>query len=89
MDGVQVRENLTVEILPMQIEDREVKQLHGNENNLVKAMWEGPAGGSVTCELESQMRESYPTLFLSGNFLGQKLFKRGRVVTPCFYNSFI
>lgn len=33
---------------------------------------------------EEQMRESYPTLFSSDNFLGRKFLKWGRVVTPCF-----
>lgn len=33
-------------------------------------------------DLESRMRESYPTLFRSGNFRGQKFYKWGRVVIP-------
>ncbi|XP_050915058.1 uncharacterized protein LOC127130016 [Lathyrus oleraceus] len=40
------------------IKDREVKQFHGKEIALVKVVWGGPAGGNVTWELESQMRDS-------------------------------
>lgn len=75
MDDVQRRENLIVEELPMQIEDREVKKLCGKTIALVKVGWGGSVGGSITWELESQMRESYPTLFLSGDFRGRKLLK--------------
>lgn len=35
----------------------------------VKVVRGGPTVGSVTWELEVQMRESYPELFRSGNFL--------------------
>ena len=74
VDDIQVRENLTMEASPMRIEDREVKQLCGKEIALVKVVWGGPAGGSITWELESQTRESYLTLFTSSNFLGQIFF---------------
>ncbi|XP_050918811.1 uncharacterized protein LOC127136271 [Lathyrus oleraceus] len=66
-DDVQVRENFTIEAYPLRVEDREVNHLRGKEIALVKVVWEGPAGGSVTWELESRMRESYPTLFISSD----------------------
>ncbi|KAI5414379.1 hypothetical protein KIW84_040038 [Lathyrus oleraceus] len=50
------------------IEDRELKQLRGKEIALVKVAWGGPAGGNVTWELESKMKESYPELFARGMF---------------------
>jgi hypothetical protein len=37
MDDVQVRDNLTVEALPLRIQDREVKNLRG------KVTWGGPS----------------------------------------------
>lgn len=49
---MQVRDNLTVEVSPVRIEDREVKQMHGKEIALVKVVWGGPAGGSMTWESE-------------------------------------
>ncbi|XP_050875236.1 uncharacterized protein LOC127078859 [Lathyrus oleraceus] len=48
LDDIEVRDNLTVETLPMRIEDREVKQLRGKEISLVKVVWGGPTGGNVT-----------------------------------------
>lgn len=70
VDDMQVRENLTVKASPIRIEDQEVKKLCGKDIALVKVVWGGPAGGSITWEQESRMRESYPTLFSSSNFLG-------------------
>ncbi|KAI5423114.1 hypothetical protein KIW84_046201 [Lathyrus oleraceus] len=66
VDDIQVRENLAVKASPVQIEDREVKQLRANDIALVKVVWGGPAGGSITWELENQMRKSYLTLFPLG-----------------------
>jgi hypothetical protein len=62
-DDVQVRDNLTVETLPVRIEGREVKKLRGKEIPLVKVVWDGATGESLTWELESKMLESYPELF--------------------------
>ena len=47
----------------MSIEGHEVKKLRGKEIPLVKVVWEGAAGESLTWELESKMLESYPELF--------------------------
>jgi len=62
-DDVQVRDNLTVETLPVRIEGREVKKLRGKEIPLVKVVWGGATGESLTWELESKMLESYLELF--------------------------
>ena len=77
MDDVQVQNNMTVEASSIRIEDREVKQLCGKEIVFVKVVWGGPAGGNMTWELESRMKESYPELFSPGNFRGQKSFLVG------------
>ena len=47
-DDVQVRDNLTVETLPVRIEGREVKKLRGKEIPLVKIVWGGATGESLT-----------------------------------------
>jgi len=60
---VQVRDNLTVETLPVRIEGRELKKLRGKEIPLIIVVWEGAVGESLTWELESKMLESYPELF--------------------------
>ena len=46
IDEVEVRDNLTVEDLPVRIEDREVKQLRGKEITLVKVVWGGAPVGT-------------------------------------------
>ena len=63
MDDVQVQDNLTVETMPVRIADREIKNLSGKEIVLVKVVWLGAAAESMTWELESKMRDSYPELF--------------------------
>jgi len=62
-DDVQVKDNHMVETLPVRIEGREVKHLRGKEIPLVKVVWEGATGESLTWELESKMLESYLELF--------------------------
>jgi hypothetical protein len=88
-DDVQVRENLTVKPVPLQIEDREVKHLKNKEITSVKVIWREPAGENTMWELESRMKESYPKLFPSGHFRGRKFFKWWRVVTPQLLEIFI
>jgi hypothetical protein len=72
LDDVQVRENLTVETIPLRIEGREVKKLRNKEIASVKVVWGGPAGENATWELESKMRSSYPELF-TGKFSRSKI----------------
>jgi len=60
MDEVQVRDNLTLEALPLTIEDMEVKNLRHKEIALVKVTWGRHVGGSLTWELVNSMRKSYP-----------------------------
>ena len=81
-DDVQVRDNLTVETIPLSIEDRKVKKLRGKEIPLVKVVWSGVTCESLTWELESKMQESYPELFTLGKISRTKFFKLGRVITP-------
>ncbi|GAU51985.1 hypothetical protein TSUD_417850, partial [Trifolium subterraneum] len=63
-DDIQVKDNLTVETIPLRIEGREVKKLRNKEIESVKVVWGGPAGENATWELESKMKSSYPDLFL-------------------------
>ncbi|MCI50287.1 putative retrotransposon gag protein, partial [Trifolium medium] len=63
VDNVQVRDDLTVETIPLRIEGREVKKLRNKEIASVKVIWGGPAGENATWELESRMKSSYPELF--------------------------
>ena len=74
MDDVQVQDNLTMESMHVRIVDSEMKTLRGKEIALVKVVWLGAAGESMTWELESKMRGSYPELFKSGKFSRTKIF---------------
>ncbi|GAU22611.1 hypothetical protein TSUD_234330 [Trifolium subterraneum] len=53
-DDIQVKDNLTIETIPLRIEGREVKKLRNKEIASVKVIWGGPAGENAT---------SYPDLF--------------------------
>src|ERR1051325_11256742 len=44
LNDIQVREDLTVEAVPVRIEDRKLKQLRGKEIALVRVAWGGPDG---------------------------------------------
>ena len=74
-DDVQVRDNLTVETLLVRIDDRKVNTLRGKEIPLVRVVWDGATGESLTWELEieSKMLESYPELFNRGKFSRTKI----------------
>ncbi|GAU51702.1 hypothetical protein TSUD_415130 [Trifolium subterraneum] len=71
-DDIQVKDNLTIETIPLRIEGREVKKLRNKEIASVKVIWGGPAGENATWELESKMKSSYPDLF-SGKFSRAKI----------------
>ncbi|GAU10407.1 hypothetical protein TSUD_417730 [Trifolium subterraneum] len=62
-DDIQVKDNLTIETVPLRIEGREIKKLRNKEIASVKVIWGGPAGENATWELESKMKSSYPDLF--------------------------
>ena len=62
-DIVQIRENLTYDILPVRIGDRRIKQLQEKNITLVKVLWSEQDDGDATWELESNMRALYPHLF--------------------------
>lgn len=68
MNDKQVRQNLAGEALPIRIEDREVKQIRGNEIALMNVVWGGITRGTLTWELESRMEESYLNLFSPNDF---------------------
>ena len=74
IDNISIKENLTYETYPLRIEDRRSKQLRGKEIPLVKVIWKSASGEDATWELESKMKEDFPTLFISGKFRGRNFF---------------
>jgi len=65
-DEVQVREDLTMPVGPVRIQDTQVKQLRGKELKTVKVLWDETTQ-EMTWEMEDIMRRSYPHLF-AGKF---------------------
>ncbi|KAK2414896.1 hypothetical protein QL285_037431 [Trifolium repens] len=61
-DDIQLRDNLSFEVPPIKLADRKMKRLRTKEIPLVKVIW-NEATGDTTWELESKMKELYPSLF--------------------------
>jgi len=78
-ENVQVREDLTVEVQPVGLEDRRVEERRGRTISLVKVIWNRRTGDS-TWELKEDVRKSYLHFFLvSLNFQGRKFLLMGRL----------
>ncbi|BAT79612.1 hypothetical protein VIGAN_02252500 [Vigna angularis var. angularis] len=63
VEDIQIREDLSVEVQPVCIEDTKTKELRGKTINLVRVVWDRKTGDS-TWELEDDVKHSYPYLFL-------------------------
>ncbi|CAJ2645798.1 unnamed protein product [Trifolium pratense] len=53
-DDVQVRDDLTVEVVPLRIEGREVKRLRNKDIASVKVVWGGPAGKLLSGTMDKE-----------------------------------
>ncbi|XP_020973032.1 uncharacterized protein LOC110269504 [Arachis ipaensis] len=62
-ESVELKENLTFQVTPVQIDDTSVKKLRGKEVQLVKVSWKRTGVEEHTWELESEMQKDYPELF--------------------------
>ncbi|XP_057719942.1 uncharacterized protein LOC130934384 [Arachis stenosperma] len=62
-ESVQVREDLTLQVTPVRIDDTSIKRLRDKEVSLVKVAWNWAGIEQHTWELESEMRKDYPHLF--------------------------
>ena len=63
---MEVRENLTHQVQPVEILDHEIKQLRNKQVKMVKVLWRSDRVEEVTWEPEEAMRRKYPTLFTPG-----------------------
>ncbi|XP_020992007.1 uncharacterized protein LOC110278150 [Arachis duranensis] len=61
----QVREDLTLPVITVRIDDTSIKRLHGKEVSLVKLAWIRAGIEEYTLELELDMWKDYPHLFSS------------------------
>ncbi|GJR14028.1 putative reverse transcriptase domain-containing protein [Tanacetum coccineum] len=63
LEGLQVDEKLHFVEEPVEIMDREVKQLRRSRVPIVKVRWNSRRGPNFTWECEDQFRKKYPHLF--------------------------
>ncbi|XP_057740137.1 uncharacterized protein LOC130957287 [Arachis stenosperma] len=62
-ESVQLKEDLTLPVTLVRIDDTSIKKLHGKEVSLVKVAWSRAGVEEHTWELESEMQADYPHLF--------------------------
>ncbi|XP_073222418.1 uncharacterized protein [Cicer arietinum] len=62
-DTVQLKDNLSFEVLPVRIDDMKIKRLRNKEVSLVEVIW-NPTTEDATLEQEGMMREQHPNLFI-------------------------
>jgi len=62
VEDIQIREDFTVEVPIIALEDSKVEEHKGKTVSLVKVIWDRRTGDS-TWELEEDMRKSQPHLF--------------------------
>jgi hypothetical protein len=70
---MEVREDLTMEVQPVQIMDRSIKELRNKKVPLVKVLWRNSQIEEETWESESEMMMKYPGLF---SYIGMNLISR-------------
>ncbi|KAJ0434513.1 hypothetical protein HanIR_Chr17g0882531 [Helianthus annuus] len=63
LDDLQINETLHFVEKPVEIMDRQTKQLRRSCIPIVKVRWEGKRGAKFTWELESDMKAKYSQLF--------------------------
>ncbi|GJX80219.1 hypothetical protein Tco_0328368 [Tanacetum coccineum] len=63
LEGLQVDDKLHFVEEPMEVMDREVKQLRRSRVPIVKVRWNSRRGPEFTWEREDQFRKKYPHLF--------------------------
>ena len=65
VEGLRVNENLSYEEVPVEILDRQVKQLRNKEVATVKVLWRNHLVDGAIWEAKEDMRSRYPDLFSS------------------------
>ncbi|KAI3797797.1 hypothetical protein L1987_33060 [Smallanthus sonchifolius] len=90
LDDVRIDETMHFVEKPVEIMDREVKQLKRSRIPIVKIRWESKRGPEFTWEREDQMKLKYPHLFTNTVFhitnleiSLSKLFKKNQDILSC------
>ena len=63
IEGLDVKDNLSYEEVPVQILDRQVKKLRNKEVVSVKVLWKNHLVEGATWEAKANMKSPYPHLF--------------------------
>ena len=63
-DDVEIGEDLKYDEYPVAVIDQQVRQLRSKSIPMVKVRWRNHSVENCTWELEQDMREQYPHLFL-------------------------
>ena len=71
---LQIQEDLSYAVEPVQILDRKEKQLRNKVIPLVKVLWRSQKLEEITWEPEEEMQRSHPQLFQGMLSFGTKLF---------------
>jgi len=78
---VELRDDVTYEVQPETIVDRQVRKLRSKNIASVKVKWKGHSIEEATWELEDKMREEYPHLFDNlGTYLNIYLVSRTKLL---------
>ena len=64
-EGLGVDENLSYKEVPVDILDRQVKELGNKKVSTVKVLWRNHLVEGVKCEAAADMKSRYPHLFSS------------------------
>ncbi|KAJ4981741.1 hypothetical protein NE237_032578 [Protea cynaroides] len=86
-DPTDLTEDLTFEVVPIQLISKKVQQLRRRAIHYVKVVWKSQDVEEITWEEEDAMRQEYPHLFDSEgtcNFGDEISFKGGGIVRPTF-----
>ncbi|XP_020973050.1 uncharacterized protein LOC110269511 [Arachis ipaensis] len=62
-ESIKLKEDLTLQVTPVRIDDTSIKWLRKKEVSLVKVAWSRAGIEEHSWELESEMRTDYPHLF--------------------------
>ncbi|KAI3811088.1 hypothetical protein L1987_20804 [Smallanthus sonchifolius] len=79
LDDVRIDETMHFVEKPVEIMDREIKQLKRSRIPIVKVRWDSKRGPEFTWEREDQMKLKYPHLFTNSATSGRNPLNKGRL----------